>query len=53
VGPPTVKAKDLLDPWDKPFQYKTPGDHGEFDLYTLGADGQDGGTGENADVVSW
>lgn len=50
---PTIKAKDMLDPWDRPFIYKAPGDHDEFDIYSLGADGQEGGTGENADVVSW
>jgi general secretion pathway protein G len=50
---PSVKAKDLLDPWDNRFVYKCPGDHGPFDVSSLGADGQQGGEGENADVVNW
>jgi general secretion pathway protein G len=33
--------------------YRRPGQHGEYDLVSLGADGQPGGDGENADVVSW
>lgn len=41
------------DPWGKPYVYRAPGEHGDYDLYSLGADGQDGGEGENADVVSW
>jgi general secretion pathway protein G len=46
--------KDVpLDPWGRPYIYKCPGDHGDYDLESLGADGQEGGTGENADVVSW
>jgi general secretion pathway protein G len=52
--PPTVKSKDLLDPWGRAFVYSVPGDHDQsFDLYSLGADGQEGGEGENADVVNW
>ncbi len=41
------------DPWGKPYVYKSPGDHGEYDLISYGADGQPGGEGENQDVVSW
>ena len=41
------------DPWGKPYIYKAPGEHGDYDLFSLGADGQDGGEGENADVNSW
>jgi general secretion pathway protein G len=41
------------DPWGAPYVYKAPGDHGDYDLYTLGSDGQPGGTGEAADVTSW
>ncbi len=41
------------DPWGKPYLYKSPGEHGDYDLYSLGADGQEGGEGENADVTSW
>ena len=41
------------DPWGKPYQYKSPGEHGEFDLWSFGKDGQPGGTGEAADIISW
>ena len=51
--PPTVKAKDLKDPWDRRFLYRYPGENWTFDLYTLGKDGQEGGTGENADITNW
>ena len=51
--PPSVKRKDLIDPWDREFVYRYPGDHGTFDLLSFGADGQEGGEGENADVVNW
>lgn len=50
---PTLKAKDLLDPWGRSFSYRQPGEHGPYDLYTLGADNQAGGEKENADVVNW
>jgi general secretion pathway protein G len=43
-----------LDPWGHPYLYKFPGDHGEEpDVVSLGADGQPGGEGNNADIVSW
>jgi len=47
--------KDVpLDPWGRPYEYKYPGDHGEDpDVISLGADGQPGGDGNNADIVSW
>ncbi|MCU1336210.1 MAG: ral secretion pathway protein [Bryobacterales bacterium] len=47
--------KDVpLDPWGRPYEYKYPGDHGEDpDVISLGADGQPGGDGTNADIVSW
>jgi len=41
------------DPWGKPYQYKQPGEHGEFDLFSLGKDGQLGGTAEAADIGNW
>lgn len=47
-------AKDVpLDPWDRPYVYLYPGQHGDFDIVSLGADGQDGGEGGDLDVVSW
>jgi general secretion pathway protein G len=46
--------KDIpLDPWGHQYVYHCPGQHGDYDLYSLGGDGQEGGEGENADVVSW
>jgi general secretion pathway protein G len=51
-GPYLQKAIPL-DPWGKPYQYKSPGERGEFDLWSFGKDGQPGGSGENADVTSW
>jgi general secretion pathway protein G len=41
------------DPWGNPYQYLAPGIHGEVDVFSLGADGQPGGTGEDADIGSW
>jgi len=42
-----------MDPWGKPYVYKSPGDHGEFDIISYGFDGAPGGEGENEDVFSW
>lgn len=41
------------DPWGKPYQYLSPGLRGEIDLFSLGADGQPGGEGNNADIGNW
>ncbi len=41
------------DPWGHPYIYKCPGEHGAYDLYSLGADGKPGGKGENKDITSW
>jgi general secretion pathway protein G len=41
------------DPWGRPYIYKSPGDHGPYDLYSLGADGSEGGDGENQDITNW
>ena len=41
------------DPWGRPYQYLHPGLHGEFDVYSLGADGASGGEGINADIGNW
>ncbi len=41
------------DPWGHPYRYSNPGSHGAIDIYSLGADGQPGGTGENADIGNW
>ncbi|MBA2410619.1 MAG: type II secretion system major pseudopilin GspG [Gammaproteobacteria bacterium] len=41
------------DPWGNPYQYLSPGQNGEFDLYSMGADGQIDGAGVNADITNW
>lgn len=41
------------DPWGNDYQYLSPGTQGQFDLYSLGADGKQGGTDLNADIGSW
>ena len=41
------------DPWGNPYVYKSPGEHGDFDLLSYGKDGQPGGEGENADIGNW
>jgi len=41
------------DPWGRPYQYKYPGEHNDYDLFTLGKDGQPGGIKEAEDVVNW
>ena len=41
------------DPWGKPYVYRSPGEHGPYDIMSYGADGQEGGTGTAADIVSW
>lgn len=42
-----------MDPWGNPYQYLSPGIKGEVDVFSLGADGQPGGTGNDADIGSW
>jgi general secretion pathway protein G len=41
------------DPWGNPYEYKSPGEHGPYDIISYGADGSPGGEGENEDIVSW
>ena len=52
AGPYLLK-KVPVDPWGRPYLYKSPGDNGEYDLYSLGKDGQLGGTKDARDIVSW
>jgi general secretion pathway protein G len=42
-----------LDPWNREYNYKYPGEHGELDIFSYGQDGQAGGEGEDADVGNW
>lgn len=41
------------DPWDNDFRYLSPGNHGDYDLSSLGADGEEGGEGRNRDITNW
>lgn len=50
---PYLKKEVPADPWGRAYVYRAPGEHGEYDLVSLGADGAPGGEGEDADVVSW
>ena len=52
-GPYLKKEEIPVDPWDNPYIYKSPGDHGDYDLYSYGADGSEGGDKDNRDVASW
>ena len=51
---PYVKKRDrLVDPWGNDYKYRFPGEHAEYDIYSLGADNAEGGEGESSDVTSW
>ncbi len=50
---PYAKESDLKDPFGHAYQYKSPGEHGDFDIVFLGKDGQAGGDGVNADYGNW
>ena len=52
-GPYLKKASGLMDPWGHKYLYLNPGKHGEIDIFTLGADQKEGGTGEAKDVGNW
>lgn len=53
TGPYLQKSAVPQDPWGRDYLYRSPGENAEYELLTLGKDGQPGGEGENADVVSW
>ena len=51
---PYLKKKTIpMDPWGRPYRYRSPGENGDYDLYSLGRDNADGGEGEDEDIVSW
>ena len=50
---PYLPKEIPVDPWNKPYVYKCPGEHGDYDLLSYGLDGTEGGEGENLDIVSW
>jgi general secretion pathway protein G len=52
-GPYLKSAEGLVDPWGRPYRYRVPGRNGEFDIFTLGRDNKEGGSGEDRDVTSW
>lgn len=52
-GPYLKKDKVPPDPWGQPYHYRHPGQRGAFDIFSLGADNQEGGDGEDQDVASW
>jgi general secretion pathway protein G len=60
VSPEPRKYKDdgymkkiPVDPWGNEYMYRCPGDHGEFDLFSPGPDGEQGGEGDNTDITNW
>ncbi len=51
---PYLKRRDvLLDPWGREYRYKSPGAHGDYDLYSFGGDNAEGGEGAARDIASW
>jgi general secretion pathway protein G len=52
-GPYLKKGAVPQDPWGRPYQYKSPGENGEYDLFSYGADRQPNGEKDSADIVSW
>jgi general secretion pathway protein G len=52
-GPYLKKKKIPTDPWNRDYQYVSPGEHGTYDLFSLGKDNQAGGEKENKDILSW
>jgi general secretion pathway protein G len=52
-GPYLRKNVLPKDPWQRPYEYQSPGSQGDYDLYSYGLDGQPGGEGENKDLASW
>lgn len=50
---PYLPKEIPLDPWGNEYEYRSPGEHGDYDIVSYGADGVPGGEGEGADIVSW
>lgn len=50
---PYLQKEIPLDPWGRPYIYKLPGEHGDYDISTLGKDGAPGGDDENSDIGNW
>ncbi|GJQ59324.1 MAG: type II secretion system protein GspG [Candidatus Scalindua sp. AMX11] len=52
-GPYLKKSVTPKDPWGREYIYTYPGEHGNYDIVSYGADGVNGGTGDNEDIVNW
>lgn len=52
-GPYLKKKKIPKDPWGNEYKYQSPGENGEYDIYSYGADNKPGGDDKNQDIVSW
>jgi general secretion pathway protein G len=52
-GPYVKQREALVDPWGQIYGYRMPGEYGDYDLYSLGADQAEGGEGEDQDITSW
>ncbi|MNR90566.1 Type II secretion system protein G precursor [compost metagenome] len=50
---PYLKKTVPADPWSNAYNYKHPGDHGDYDIWSFGRDGRTGGNNEDADVTNW
>ena len=52
-GPYLRRSEIPEDPWGNDYHYRFPGEHGQFDIWSNGADGQPGGEGENRQIGNW
>ena len=50
---PYLRKAPPKDPWGRDYGYRAPGEHGEYDLFSLGKDGREGGGGEDQDLTNW
>lgn len=50
---PYLRKAPPKDPWSREYQYRSPGEHGDYDVFSLGKDGRDGGDGEDQDITNW
>jgi general secretion pathway protein G len=50
---PYLRKAPPRDPWGREYVYKAPGEHGDYDLSSLGKDGREGGEGEDQDITNW
>lgn len=50
---PYLPKEIPLDPWGRPYLYRSPSEHGDYEIVSYGGDGREGGEGTNQDIVSW